>query len=165
MALLKHTRKSCTDSQNGSTPPRRRRIAGTTRVNRLCASNGTPAVELRLQAGYGLRRFAAATGFKPSNLSNTETGKLPPPQDPERLGQIASALGLLEGTPKRQRLYDRAARERKAAPPLRDAQNPTRPSFSASGGFNRCIRIPSPGLPAGTAATATSSAGQVASAR
>jgi len=73
--------------------------------------------ELRLRADYGLRRFAAATGFMPSNLSNIETGKLPPPQDPERLAQIASALGLLEGTPERQRLFDLAAQERNAPLP------------------------------------------------
>lgn len=64
---------------------------------------------LRLEAGYGLRRFATQAGFQPSNLSNIERGKLPPPKDPERLEQLADALGLAEESPERREFFDLAA--------------------------------------------------------
>ena len=73
--------------------------------------------ESRLRAGYGLRRFAMTSGFKPSNLSNIEQGKLAPPQDPDRLAQIADALGLLVASQERQRLFDLAAKARNLALP------------------------------------------------
>lgn len=73
--------------------------------------------ELRLKAGYGLRRFAVETGFQPSNLSNLERGKLRPPREAERLGQIAEALGLLEGTRDWVRFFDLAADAQKAPLP------------------------------------------------
>jgi len=73
--------------------------------------------ELRLKAGFGLRKFAEVAGFQPSNLSNLERGKLRPPRDPERLEEMADALGLVAGTPERQKLYDLAARAQKAPLP------------------------------------------------
>ena len=73
--------------------------------------------ELRLKAGYGLRRFAEKAGFQPSNLSSLERGKLRPPRDAERLDEMADALGLPEETPERQKLYDLAARAQQAPLP------------------------------------------------
>ena len=73
--------------------------------------------ELRLKAGCGLRKFAELAGFQPSNLSNLERGKLPPPRDPERLEEMADALGLAEGSRERQKLYDLAAQAQKAPLP------------------------------------------------
>jgi len=73
--------------------------------------------QLRLKAGFGLRKFAQAAGFQPSNLSNLERGKLRPPQDPERLEEMADALGLVEGSPERRKLFDLAARAQKAPLP------------------------------------------------
>ena len=65
--------------------------------------------ELRLAAGYGLRRFAVEAGFQPSNLSNIARGKKPPPTDPDRQAQLADTLGLIEGSKERARFFDLAA--------------------------------------------------------
>jgi transcriptional regulator with XRE-family HTH domain len=73
--------------------------------------------KLRLEAGYGLRRFATEAGFQPSNLSNIERGKQPPPRDRERLEEIADTLGLVEDSSERRSLFDLAAEERDAALP------------------------------------------------
>ena len=73
--------------------------------------------QLRLDAGYGLRPFATQAGFQPSNLSNIERGKLPPPKDPERLEQLADALGLAEESGERSRFFDLAAAAHDAALP------------------------------------------------
>jgi len=73
--------------------------------------------ELRLKAGFGLRKFAQAAGFQASNLSNLERGKLAPPRDPERLAEMADALGLVAGSPEHKRFYDLAARAQKAPLP------------------------------------------------
>ena len=63
---------------------------------------------LRLKAGYGLRRFAAQVGYQPSNLSNLERGKLPPPRDPQVLEELADALSLAEGSAEREKFFDLA---------------------------------------------------------
>ena len=86
-------------------------------MSRRSDSFGAYLRELRLKAGYGLRRFADRAGFQPSNLSNLERGKLHPPKDPERLEQIADTLGLLDGSPERQKLFDLAAQARDAPLP------------------------------------------------
>jgi transcriptional regulator with XRE-family HTH domain len=62
----------------------------------------------RLRAGFGLRAFAEAAGMQPSNLSNVEHGRIPPPQDRGALDEIAELLGLSEGTEARTRLFDLA---------------------------------------------------------
>ncbi|MBI2163810.1 MAG: helix-turn-helix domain-containing protein [candidate division NC10 bacterium] len=62
----------------------------------------------RLKAGYGLRVFAEAIEMQPSNLSNVEHGRLPPPQDLGTLTRIAEALGFPEGSKERERLFDLA---------------------------------------------------------
>ena len=78
---------------------------------------GTFLRELRLGAGFGLRRFAVEAGFQPSNLSNIERGKLRPPKDPQFLEQVADVLQLAEGNPERQRLFDLAAEAQNAPLP------------------------------------------------
>jgi len=62
----------------------------------------------RLKAGYGLRVFAEAVEMQPSNLSNVEHGRIPPPQDLGTLTRLAEALGFPEGSKERERLFDLA---------------------------------------------------------
>ncbi len=71
----------------------------------------------RLEAGYGLRAFATAIEMQPSNLSNIERGKIPPPQDRERLEQIARALDIEEDSGDWGRLFDLAIAHKKGAIP------------------------------------------------
>lgn len=71
----------------------------------------------RLKAGYGLRVFAEAIEMQPSNLSNVEHGRIPPPQDLGALTRIAETLGFPEGSKGRERLFDLAvAHKRRALP-------------------------------------------------
>lgn len=74
--------------------------------------------ECRLKAGYGLRSFAEAIDMQPSNFSNVEHGRVPPPQDPAMLATISDTLGLPEGSKERTRLFDLAvAHKQPALPP------------------------------------------------
>lgn len=73
--------------------------------------------ETRLRAGYGLRSFAEAIEMQPSNLSNIEHGRIPPPQQSAILDRIADALGLVEGSEERRRLLDLAVAHKKGALP------------------------------------------------
>src|SRR5262245_58237349 len=63
----------------------------------------------RLRAGFGLRAFAEAAGLQASNLSNIEHGRLAPPQDKEKLDDLAELLNLPKGSAERGKLYDLAA--------------------------------------------------------
>jgi len=72
---------------------------------------------LRLQAGYGLRTFAALLGYQPSNYSNMETGRAKPPKDAGRLREIAETLGITEGTKDWHSFHDLAAKAQKAPVP------------------------------------------------
>jgi transcriptional regulator with XRE-family HTH domain len=79
---------------------------------------GTYLRESRLKVGYGLRSFAEAVEMQPSNLSNVEHGRMPPPQDLTALAKIADTLGLPEGSTERTRLFDLAvAHKQPALPP------------------------------------------------
>ncbi len=71
----------------------------------------------RLKAGYGLRVFAEAVEMQPSNLSNVEHGRIPPPQDLVTLTRIAEALGFPEGSKERERLLDLAVAHKKQGLP------------------------------------------------
>lgn len=62
----------------------------------------------RLRAGLGLRAFAEAAGMQPSNLSNMEHGRIPPPQDRGALDELADLLGLPERSEERAHLFDLA---------------------------------------------------------
>jgi len=70
----------------------------------------------RLKAGYGLRVFAEAIEMRPSNLSNVEHGRIPPPQDLGTLTRIADALGFPEGSKERERLFDLAVAYKQKLP-------------------------------------------------
>lgn len=70
----------------------------------------------RLKAGLGLRAFAVAAGLQPSNLSNIEHGRLPPPQDRKVLERMAGLLGFEQGSAERARLFDLAVRGRDRLP-------------------------------------------------
>ena len=81
-------------------------------------SFGAHLRECRLKAGYGLRSFAEAIDMQPSNLSNVEHDRVPPPQDPAVLSRIADTLGLPEGSKERTQLFDLAvAHKQPALPP------------------------------------------------
>ncbi len=68
----------------------------------------------RLRAGFGLRAFAEAAGLQPSNLSNMEHGRIPPPQDRATLEGLAELLGLTGD--ERARLFDLAVEGRDRLP-------------------------------------------------
>ena len=64
--------------------------------------------EKRLSAGYGLRQFASLVGILPSNYNHMEKGRTSPPQDGNRLDQIAEVLGIEAGTEDHHTLMDLA---------------------------------------------------------
>ena len=68
------------------------------------------------EAKVGLRAFAELIDWQPSNLSNLERGRLTPPADGRTITSLCNALGLSENDPRRERLFDLAAKERKAVP-------------------------------------------------
>lgn len=73
--------------------------------------------KLRLDAGFGLRVFAETIGMKPSNLCRIETGRIGPPTSPDRIAQIAQALGLEAGSEEYKKLNDLAAEARPGTVP------------------------------------------------
>jgi transcriptional regulator with XRE-family HTH domain len=68
--------------------------------------------EFRLAVGLGQAQFAEMIGMKPSNLSAIEHGRRNPPDDVERLREIALALGLEDASEEWTRFFDSAAASR-----------------------------------------------------
>ena len=62
--------------------------------------------QLRLSAGYGLRRFAALIEMKASNLCDIEHNRRAIPK--EYVEPVAEALGLAKGTPEWNKFFDLA---------------------------------------------------------
>jgi transcriptional regulator with XRE-family HTH domain len=69
---------------------------------------GAVLKKLRLEAGFGLRRFAELVAMAPSNLSAIENDRRAAPEDPTKLREIADALGLAEGSAKLKLFFDAA---------------------------------------------------------
>jgi transcriptional regulator with XRE-family HTH domain len=64
---------------------------------------------LRQACGLTLRAFCVLHHLDPGNHSRLERGLLPPPQDEEKLAELARILGLSPGTAKWQEFIDLAA--------------------------------------------------------
>ncbi|MEK7996288.1 MAG: helix-turn-helix transcriptional regulator [Planctomycetota bacterium] len=66
--------------------------------------------EIRVkEADIGLRAFADLIDMKPSNLSNIERNRIPPPANRQAIVRICDALGLAKNDPRRDELFDLAA--------------------------------------------------------
>ena len=73
--------------------------------------------KLRLEeARIGLRAFADLIEMAPSNLSNIERDRIPPPTKSDKLNQICDALGLPEQDERRAKLFDLAAQSGSRVP-------------------------------------------------
>ncbi|MDD5421973.1 MAG: helix-turn-helix transcriptional regulator [Candidatus Omnitrophica bacterium] len=59
---------------------------------------GTYLKKIRLEKGFGLRRFATLVGMLPSNLCHIETGRQSPPQDINWAKKVLHVLGIKEGS-------------------------------------------------------------------
>jgi transcriptional regulator with XRE-family HTH domain len=80
--------------------------------------------QLRLAAGYGLRRFAALIEMKASNLCDIEHNRRAMPK--EYVEPVAEVLGLAKGTPEWNKFFD-LAREADSLPA--DVQHVIRRDF------------------------------------
>lgn len=58
---------------------------------------GTYLKKIRLEKGYGLRKFAKLINILPSNLCHIETGRQSPPRSTEWLKKVLKVLGIKEG--------------------------------------------------------------------
>lgn len=73
--------------------------------------------KLRLEeANIGLRAFADLINMKPSNLSNIERDRVPPPANRKAIDCICDALGLAKADPRRENLFDLAAKAKNRIP-------------------------------------------------
>lgn len=68
------------------------------------------------EADIGLRAFADLINMKPSNLSNIERDRIPPPASRKAIDGISDALGLPRGDPRREKLFDLAAKAKNRIP-------------------------------------------------
>ncbi len=73
--------------------------------------------KLRLEeARIGLRAFADLINMKPSNLSNLERDRIPPPANKKAIDTISDALGLAREDPRTHELFDLAAKAKGRVP-------------------------------------------------
>jgi transcriptional regulator with XRE-family HTH domain len=77
--------------------------------------------ELRLRAGFGLRRFASLIEMKPSNLCDIEYGRRSMPE--EHLEPVASALGLEKGSDEWDNFFQLACKENNLPADVRRVAN------------------------------------------
>jgi len=85
--------------------------------NRKTETFGEMLNRLRVEeACIGLRAFADMVNMRPSNLSNMERGRIPPPADKKKLDLICDALGLPSQDPRRDQLFDLAAQMKNRIP-------------------------------------------------
>lgn len=68
------------------------------------------------EAEVGLRAFSDLINMKPSNLSNIERDRIPPPASRKAIDTICDALGLPREDPRRERLFDLAAKAKNRIP-------------------------------------------------
>jgi len=68
------------------------------------------------EANIGLRVFAGMINMKPSNLSNIEIGRIAPPANGEAIKIMCDALGLSGNDPRREKLFDLAAKAKNRIP-------------------------------------------------
>lgn len=73
------------------------------------AEFGSLLKKFRLRAGFGLRKFAQIIDMPAPNLCDIEHDRRKAPSEPERLREIAEALGLTEGTPDWEQFFDAAS--------------------------------------------------------
>ncbi len=73
--------------------------------------------KLRLEeARIGLRAFASMIDMKPSNLSNIERDRIPPPANRKTIDTICDTLGLAKDAPERDQMFDLAAKAKGRIP-------------------------------------------------
>ena len=68
------------------------------------------------ESDIGLRAFADLIDMKPSNLSNIERDRIPPPANREAIVRICDALGLAKNDQRRENLFDLAAEAKNRIP-------------------------------------------------
>lgn len=68
------------------------------------------------EAGIGLRAFADMINMKPSNLSNIERSRIPPPASRKAIDSICDTLGLPREDQRREKLFDLAAKAKNRIP-------------------------------------------------
>lgn len=77
----------------------------------MTAIFGQTLKRMRLEAGFGLRAFAALIDMPPSNLSALEHGRRAFPSDPDRLRKIIEALGVVEDSSEWVEFFDSARKD------------------------------------------------------
>ena len=82
----------------------------------MASTFGSYFKEMRTSKGWSLRRFCAAHGYDPGNISRLERGVFAPPESPQKLREYAKALALKEGSEQWIEFFDRAAAARGQLP-------------------------------------------------
>lgn len=71
---------------------------------------GTYLKKIRLEKGYGLRKFAKAIGMLPSNLCHIETGRQGPPRSTEWIIEVLKVLGIKDGSEEWNKFFELQAK-------------------------------------------------------